>query len=611
MTEQPPTIVTVADATVAGDGAASPSRSRATLIVYEGEGDSSRTRLLPISDGTKITFGRSRTCVVHIDSERVSRTHAVLRRSGLDITIEDLNSRNGTRVNGRRIDGAFHLSSGDEIDVGPITAVVNVTSGMERHHALAEAREFDARLSQEADRSRRYRRSFALVMLNLRGDDQTIDDALDRLLAALRPMDTIAEYSSEEYTILLPEADLAAGSEAARELLRIARGAPPDSQPELVRAGLAVFPSHASQPGELLYRARAAVRKSTGDGASDVTVATSREPTPNPDELVVSDPQMQRVYTRVRKFADSKITVLILGETGAGKEVIAEALHRASGRRDAPFIRLNCASIHENLLESELFGHEKGAFTGADRKRIGYFEAARGGTLFLDEIGELSANLQAKLLRVLEQKRITRVGGTQEIEVDTRVVCATHRNLEVETTLGNFRKDLYFRICAVTVMVPSLRDRRGEIRPLSEYFARRIAREQGGLAPRFSDAAFEALERYHWPGNVRELRNAVETAYVLTDVGVIDLEHLPERVREAHIQPQASALEPGLSAEPPPTGVHMRDHINSIERNTLVATMKACNGNQTHAARKLGISRRSLIYKLEKYGLKKKPASRS
>jgi two-component system, NtrC family, response regulator AtoC len=610
---RPPTedLRTLADATMAdastATGQAAVPQHRAFLAVYHDDADS-RTRVIPLSDGVEVGFGRSRACIVHIDSDRVSRNHARLVRRGSDIVIEDLGSRNGTRVNGARIEGPTPLGSGDEITVGPITAVVGVTSGVVRRHDIGEAVELDARLAAEADRGLRYQRSFALVMMQVRGPDQAIDEALDRVIAGVRPMDTIAEYSPDEYAILLPEADVGAALEAARALMTAARAQRLEEEPITVRAGVAVFPVHGSQAGEILSRAQAALRRAQADRAVDVVTAASEEPTPSGDEIVISDVQMQRVYALVRKVADTSMTVLILGETGAGKEVVAEAVHRASGRKDRPFVRLNCASIPSNLLESELFGHVKGAFTGADRMHVGYFEAASGGTLFLDEIGEMPAALQAKLLRVLEQRRITRVGDTREIPVDTRVVCATHRDLEEEVRRGSFREDLFFRISVFTVMVPPLRDRRSEIRRLAEYFVRRAAREQGGVPPRLSDEAAAALERHDWPGNVRELRNAVERACVLQETGVILPEHLPDRVREAR-KPALAAL-PGVAPAAPADGaVDVREHIAGIEREAIVAALEACGGNQTHAASRLGMSRRTLIYKLEKYGLKKKPGS--
>ncbi|WP_428266896.1 sigma 54-interacting transcriptional regulator [Haliangium sp.] len=599
--------ITSADATLAADPQDWVRRDRAVLVVYDGYRDG-RTRLVPVPEGAEVSFGRSRACTVHIDSERVSRTHARLYRSGTELTIEDLGSRNGTRVNGDRIDAPTRLRSGDEITLGPLTAVVSVTTGVERRRDIGEAAELDARLAAEADRGLRFQRRFGLIMMHLGGPDHVIDGALDRLVARLRPMDTVAEYSPEEYAVLVPEADLPAAQAAARALHDELRAQPAGEPAIKAWVGLAVFPDHGSQAGEILGRAQAALRRARAERAVDVVCAERSEPAPGEGEIVIADAQMERVYALVRKVADTTMTVLVIGETGAGKEVIAEAVHRASPRSEAPFIRLNCASIPENLLESELFGHERGAFTGADRQRAGYFEAADGGTLFLDEIGELSPGLQAKLLRVLEQRRITRVGGVRPIDVDTRVVCATNRDLEAEVAQGRFRQDLYFRISAFTIMVPPLRDRRAEIPLLAGHFARRAAREQGGPVPRISPAAAELLAGYDWPGNVRELRNAIERACVLEETGVIEPEHLPERVRDA----RARVRLPGLDLGPGP-GADTRDvraHIASIERDAIVAAMDACDGNQTHAARKLGMSRRSLIYKLEKYGLKDKPSSR-
>jgi len=319
-------------------------------------------------------------------------------------------------------------------------------------------------------------------------------------------------------------------------------------------------------------------------------------------DVVVGDSQMARVYELVRKVADHPITVLVVGETGTGKEVIASAIHAASRRCDGPLVRLNCASIPETLLESELFVHEKGAFTGADRKKLGYFEAAHGGTLFLDEIGEMTPALQAKLLRVLEQRRITRVGGTDEIEVDVRVICATHRDLEAESRAGAFRADLFFRISAFTIFVPALRDRPAEIDLLAQHFLRQCAEKTRQRIPALSPAAAAALRRHAWPGNVRELRNAIERAMVLHSAGVIGVEDLPDSIREGRAAMPAAA--------PPLTLGGMRDQIADMERATIAAVLEACGGSQTEAAKQLGISRRTLIYRMEKHGLKPPPGAR-
>jgi transcriptional regulator with GAF, ATPase, and Fis domain len=289
------------------------------------------------------------------------------------------------------------------------------------------------------------------------------------------------------------------------------------------------------------------------------------------------------------------MTVLSLGEPGVGKELVTEAIHCRSSRRDRPLIKLNCAALPETLLESELFGYERGAFTGADRRKIGFFEAADGGTLFLDEIGEIPLPLQAKLLRVLERKVVTRVGGTTEVPTDARVIAATHRDLDAEVRAGRFRQDLMYRIGGFTIAVPPLRDRPDEILPLAEHFARVAAAEQGRPAPTLGPDAREALTGYAWPGNVRELRNAIERALVLCG-DEIRTTDLPERLGD-----EAQRVRP-ISATS-----DVRGQLAEVERAAIVAALDAEGQNQTRAARRLGLSRRALIYKMEKYGLKAPP----
>ena len=322
--------------------------------------------------------------------------------------------------------------------------------------------------------------------------------------------------------------------------------------------------------------------------------------------LTYGDPAMAAVVTAMEKVARTSASVLLLGETGSGKEVAARTIHAMSERRGGPFMAVNCAALSETLLESELFGHEKGAFTGADRRKVGFVEAAAGGTLFLDEIGEMPPSLQPKLLRVLEQRVVTRVGGTTEVPVDIRLIAATHRNLEDEVRAGRFREDLYFRISTFTLAVPPLRDRRADIVPLCEHFIRGFAGEHAPVIPTLTHAARELVLAYPWPGNVRELRNAIERAMVMQSGGVIDVEHLPERVRAGAAAPV------GGRAQVVPVGdaFGVRDQLADVERAAIVAALDASGGNQTHAAARLGLSRRALIYKLEKYGLKPPPGRR-
>jgi DNA-binding NtrC family response regulator len=410
------------------------------------------------------------------------------------------------------------------------------------------------------------------------------------MAAVMRRMDSLAEYAPDEYAIVAPELDPAAAAQLAGRLIDAARNAG-----AVARTGVATFPVDGTGADALVSQARASLRRArTGKAPAAPAPSTV-------GDAIVADPRSRHLYELVGKVAATTMTVLILGETGTGKELIAEALHRGSGRAGGPLVRLNCASLPDTLLESELFGHERGAFTGADRRKVGFLEAADGGTLFLDEIGEMPLALQAKLLRVLEARVIMRVGGTQEVPVDVRLIAATHRNLEEEVRAGRFREDLYFRISTFTLAVPPLRDRKDDILPLAEHFARTFAAELGQPPPILDEELRRALLAYRWPGNVRELRNAIERAVVMQSSGTIAVELLPERVR---------AAEPAAGLVPAGDGVDMREHIADVERAAIVAALEATNGNQTRAAERLGLSRRALIYKLEKYGLKAPPVKR-
>ena len=585
--------------TTIGDAAPLGSRDdeseRVSLVIYDGQS----TQMLELADGAKLIFGRSRTANVHIDSERVSRLHAQFTRRGPVVTVEDAGSRNGTWVNGVQVQGARTLSSGDEVTFGPLSVIVGITSRVVARPRIESTRYLDERLAAEVDRGSVYHRQFGLVMMRLDGAIEATDGASDRICAALRPMDVVAEYAPGVLALVMPELDAAEAKRASKALIDKAR--PPDASIQIA-VGVAGFPEHGTTPGGLLARALAALESVRGRGANAVGVPPA-ESHPVGEDIIIGDSQMARVYDLVKKVADHPITVLVSGETGVGKEVIASAIHANSSRRDGPLVRLNCASMPETLLESELFGHEKGAFTGADRKKLGYFEAANGGTLFLDEIGEMTAALQAKLLRVLEQRRITRVGGTEEIEVDVRVVCATHRDLEAETKKGTFRSDLFFRISAFTIFVPALRDRPAEIELLAQHFIRQCAQQTRQRPPTLSPSAAAALRRHAWPGNVRELRNAIERAMVLQVSGSITVEDLPDTIREGR----------SITQQPAPQGLTldgMRDQIADMERATIAAVLDSCGGSQTEAAKKLGISRRTLIYRMEKHGLKPPPTSR-
>jgi two-component system response regulator AtoC len=320
---------------------------------------------------------------------------------------------------------------------------------------------------------------------------------------------------------------------------------------------------------------------------------------------VLLDQEMQRLYALATRAAQSDIPILVLGETGVGKEVLAETIHQRSKRQGGPFLRLNCAALSESLLESELFGHEKGAYTGAAGARAGLLESTDGGTVFLDEIGELSMQTQAKLLRVLEERRVLRLGSTKPRSIDVRFITATNRDLDAEIEHGRFRGDLFYRVSGVQLRIPPLRERRAEIAPLAKYFLDRFCARSGIRAPVISDAAIAALESYAWPGNVRQLRNMMEQAPFIAGDGVILPEHVVTTRSVAPAQTLYDLDDDNSEATDlfsPPTLVGSRRLVHA-GREEIVAALAQCGGNQTRAAELLGVSRRTLINRMEEYGL--------
>jgi DNA-binding NtrC family response regulator len=317
------------------------------------------------------------------------------------------------------------------------------------------------------------------------------------------------------------------------------------------------------------------------------------EPPADPSDrygLVGNSSAMREIFKIIDKVAASNATVLIQGETGTGKERVAEAIHRNSPRHDAAFVRMNCASLPDNLLESELFGHEKGAFTGADQMRIGRFEMANDGTLFLDEVGNMSANTQAKVLRAIQNQEFERLGGNRTIKVDVRIIAATNINLEAAIKEGKFREDLYYRLNVVNTVVPPLRERVDDIVPLAEFFLRRFARELRRRVNGFSAEAVRRIQEYRWPGNVRELENTIERAVLMcegdsirpVDLTLLDREH-------------TLGMTPALAVD--------LLNLESLEKTALMEALKRSNWIQKEAAKLLGVSSRVMNYKVHKHGI--------
>jgi two-component system NtrC family response regulator len=313
------------------------------------------------------------------------------------------------------------------------------------------------------------------------------------------------------------------------------------------------------------------------------------------DSIISNSPKMNEVLSMASRSAESKATILITGESGTGKEVLAKAIHFASSRKDKPFIAVNIPALPETLMESELFGHEKGAFTGAERLKKGRFELADKGTIFLDEIGDVNLNMQVKLLRVLQEQKIERLGSTESIDIDVRIITATHQNLEAKVKDGSFREDLFYRLNIVTINIPPLRERREDILPMIEHFISYYANENDKDKIEISKEAADLLMKYSYPGNVRELENIIERAVVLCRDKIITLNDIPDSIKgfkkESLIKDSAAGT--------------LNEQVEALEKKLIYDALSQSVGNQTVAAKLLGLTERNIRYKIQKYGIKK------
>jgi len=313
------------------------------------------------------------------------------------------------------------------------------------------------------------------------------------------------------------------------------------------------------------------------------------------DSIISNSPKMNEVLSIASRAAESKATILITGESGTGKEVLAKAIHFASTRKDKPFIAVNIPALPETLLESELFGHEKGAFTGAEKLKKGRFELADKGTIFLDEIGDVPLNLQVKLLRVLQEQKIERLGSTESIDIDVRIITATHQNLESKVKDGSFREDLFYRLNIVSISIPPLRERREDILPMIEHFIIYYANENGKGKIEISKEAVDLLMKYNYPGNVRELENIIERAVVLCRDNIITVNDISDTVKGFK---KESSLKDSF------TGT-LNEQVEALEKKLIYDALAKSGGNQTLAAKLLGLTERNIRYKIQKYGIKK------
>ena len=599
----------------------------------------------PLPDDGDVSIGRAPQNDVSIDDPSISRRHAILHVRPGRVTIEDLGSANGTRIADaklftpqpsdmmrtaelldRRVEPGLPVPiTGDTvIKLGSATVVVQSASSGSRPRRLWPHGNFEMFLEEECARAERSKSSFAVLRVQVPDAPKGVPEEV--LAESTRTVDVVAVYGPGEYELLLIDADAGKADETRRRIL-----AGFSDRGIAVRGGMASYPHDGRDPETLLFRANARL-----EGEGD---RRPKELSSGGHVVVVQDPTMQRLYSLAERIADSTISVLLLGETGVGKEVLAEAIHQKSPRRDKPFVKLNCAALTESLLESELFGHERGAFTGAVQAKAGLLESAHTGTVFLDEVGELTPSTQVKLLRVLEERKVMRVGSLKHKEIDVRFIAATNRDLEAEVAAGAFREDLFFRLNGIPLVIPPLRDRPVEVEPLARALIAMSCKRSGRPEPDLRRDAIELLRRYAWPGNIRELRNVMERAVLLAGHGPITPEHLPvEKMvgvqlparqlgrslpptpapRAAPIPPASrrpfeSREEMGRPTMPPPlteeTGPHaatqlpLKSGMEQAERDLILRALEQCAGNQTQAAKLLGISRRTLVSRLEQYQL--------
>jgi DNA-binding NtrC family response regulator len=574
--------------------------SHVSLLFTWGE----NTQAVALREGQELVVGRAGPAQLVLDDHSLSRTHARLSLRHGRVTLEDLGSTNGCLLNGTRLNSSAVLSEEDLVQLGAVELRVCAQEPLPNQTDVLSHASFMRALSEELTRARVFGRALSVVAvrqttLSVGSREQSREQSNEQLRhqalqRALRPVDRLCNFAPTLSLVLLPERDRVAARRWLEDVSWLQAGAR--------QTAIASYPDLACTAEELVSRALDACHAAPLGGVheAEATAATAQGP-------ILRSPCMLRLYDLVARAARTTLPVLVQGETGTGKELVAQAVHEKSPHSKAPFKALNCATIPANLLESVLFGHERGAFTGAARQAEGVFEQAHGGTVFLDEVGELSAQAQAALLRVLEQRRIIRVGGTREIEVDARVVAATHRDLAAMVQAGTFREDLMFRLDALTLRVPPLRERTEEIVPLAELFLARAHAKWGASAARLSEDANDALTVYAWPGNVRQLKNVIERAVVVCTGEQIELEDLPAHVWKEPVSSPAlvGVREPDIeTARDGGAFRSLPDRLREFEIGIIREAMQRAHDNQSQAARILGLPRRTLVNKLHAYGIR-------
>ncbi len=591
-----------------------PTHDQAYLLVFEGE----RSSVFKLPHASDVTIGRGEGVELRLTDTSVSRTHARISLSSGEARISDLDSQNGTFVNGEKIVGARRLLTGDIITICTISLVYHASVKLQPR-AFRQVLPFDQlrrRCEEEIERALRYQRPLTVLVALLPVDAGTRSRITQSFGEGLRLIDVVGWGSADQMFVLMPETDSDAAPDVAARILVALSAIASDA-----RVGFATCPQDGCDVETLLASAREAATAAPR-GQVHAAARTYEKLAIGTRNVIVADPAMTRLFALIQRLAASDLPVLVCGETGTGKELAASAVHHWSARAKGPMIALNCAALHENLLESELFGHEKGAFSGAGSAKTGLLEAAEGGTVFLDEIGEMSPATQAKLLRVLETKKVIRLGDIREREIDLRLVAATNRTLPDEVAAGRFRQDLYFRLSGATLWLPPLRDRKRELPILAQTFLAEACETAGRDAMAISDEAMQKLATYSWPGNVRELRNVMQyVAAAFTDKTLYP-RHLTGSLSETPAFAEGTSPPPRRSGTTPvpydPNGDEIptkfrpiEEEVRELERRRMTQALAAAGGNQTRAADLIGMPLRTFQTKLRVYDLPRPTSTRT
>lgn len=586
----------------------------------------------PLPPTGSVTIGRAEASEVRITDESASRVHARLHLGpAAQLFIEDLGTSNGTFVHDDRIEPGkrIALQLGEAVTIGYTILMVQRRRPAAQPRRIRSHGVFEERLDEACDRGAETGARLAILRVRFE-DDEPAGRGAELIAPGLRQGDFLAQYAPGDYEVLLLDTEAQRAHGLADELGRRLRADGVEA-----KVVVATYPGDGRTAEALIGRATALLRGEYGK---------------NIQEPIHKSEAMRRLYhlagrASTGQTAAGLINILILGETGVGKEVLADWIRRNSPRADGPFVCINCAALTESLLESELFGHEKGAFTGADSAKAGLLESAAGGTVFLDEIGDMPVGLQTRLLRALENREVTRVGGLKARAIDVRFVAATNKDLEAEVAAKTFRSDLYFRLNGMSLTIPPLRERLEEVEPLARQFLAEACHAAKRRSPRLGAEALEILRGCSWPGNIRELRNVIERALLFCDGAEVTAEHLPvEKLRLSRLVPpptagaadrgldqsgsyslRASASGPyaagrgtpavgvrvvGRAAAATPAGLALSER-EQAERQNIIQVLDDCAGSQTKAARRLGFSRGTLIARLKRYEIPRPRASRS